>query len=204
MRTLLTLAVAAALLSTGLARAAEPAKQAPKVTLHSADGKKSYDLQKLATDGPVLVRLTCACSGCDQELPYFQKLQAAYDAKGLKTLAVFQETPENTDRYVEKKGVHFLWLADQARNVEGLRRQDHADQHPDRQGRPDRQGPARLHEGRHQRPDPLGRDRQAPEDEGGAGRGGEEARVEEVNHKGHKEHKGEEPPPLLPLRSLCP
>jgi peroxiredoxin len=111
----LTVAVALAFLGANLAHAAEPPKQAPKVTLRSADGKKSYDLQKLAADGPVLVRLTCACSGCDQELPYFQKLQAAYDAKGLKTLAVFQELPENASQYVEKKGVRFLWLADPKR-----------------------------------------------------------------------------------------
>jgi peroxiredoxin len=60
----------------------------------------------------VLVRLTCACSGCDAELPYFQKLQAAYDTKGFKTLAVFREEPASLESYVEKKDIHFLWLAD--------------------------------------------------------------------------------------------
>jgi peroxiredoxin len=116
MRTFLTVAVAAALLAAGTARADDP-KPAPKVTLRSADGKKAYDLQKLAADGPVLVRLTCACSGCDQELPYFQKLQEAYNAKGLKTLAVFQEPAESLDKYVEKKGVRFLWLSDPKREA---------------------------------------------------------------------------------------
>src|SRR5260370_37684457 len=90
----------------------ELGKEAPKVFLKSPDGKKTYDLAKLFADGPVLVRLTCACSGCDQELPYFQKLQAAYNAKGLQTLAVFQEKPEAASNYVAKKGVKFLWLAD--------------------------------------------------------------------------------------------
>src|SRR5437879_10843672 len=94
------------------ARANEPAKQAPKVVLQSPDGKKSYDLEKLTADGPVLVRLTCACSGCDQELAYFQKLQAAYDAKGLKTLAIFREKPEDLSSYVVKKDIKFLWLSD--------------------------------------------------------------------------------------------
>ena len=93
-------------------RADEPAKQAPKVVLQSPDGKKSYDLEKLTADGPVLVRLTCACSGCDLELPHIQKLQAAYDAKGLKTLAVFREKPEDTSSYVVKKDIKFLWLSD--------------------------------------------------------------------------------------------
>ena len=41
----------------GQSLAAEPAKQAPKVVLKSADGKKSYDLEKLVADGPVLVLL---------------------------------------------------------------------------------------------------------------------------------------------------
>jgi peroxiredoxin len=90
----------------------EPVRQAPKIVLQSTDGKKSYDLSKLVTDGPVLVRLTCACSGCDQELPYFQRLQAAYETKGLRTLAIFQEKPEAASAYVEKKDVKFLWVAD--------------------------------------------------------------------------------------------
>jgi peroxiredoxin len=94
------------------ARTEEPAKQAPKIVLQSPDGKKSYDLEKLTAEGPVLVRLTCACSGCDQELAYFQKLQSAYDAKGLKTLAVFREKPEDLNSYVVKKDIKFLWLSD--------------------------------------------------------------------------------------------
>jgi peroxiredoxin len=99
-------------LLAGIGRADDPPKQAPKVVLQSPDGKKNYDLAKLTAEGPVLVRLTCACSGCDQELPYFQKLQAAYDAKGLRTLAVFREKPEDAGSYVEKKDVRFLWLSD--------------------------------------------------------------------------------------------
>jgi peroxiredoxin len=92
--------------------AEEELKSAPNVIVKSPDGKKTYDLSKLTADGPVLVRLTCACSGCDQELPYFQKLQAAYNAKGLKTLAVFREAPEATSDYAAKKDLKFLWAAD--------------------------------------------------------------------------------------------
>src|SRR5262249_7706083 len=111
MRYLLVVGLAVAVLA-GAAPCEEKPKQAPKVVLKSPDGKKSYDLSKLAADGPVLVRLTCACSGCDQELPFFQKLQSAYNAKGLKTLAVFKEPPEAASNYAVKKGVKFLWLAD--------------------------------------------------------------------------------------------
>ena len=109
------LAVTAGIVLAGVGRAEEPAKQAPKVVLKSPDGKKSYDLAKLTEKGPVLVRLTCACTGCDQELPFFQKLQTAYQDKGLITLAVFQEKPESLDQYVVKKGISFLWLADPTR-----------------------------------------------------------------------------------------
>jgi peroxiredoxin len=99
-------------LGPALVRAEDPPKQAPKVVLQSPDGKKSYDLAKLTAEGPVLVRLTCACSGCDQELPFFQKLQAAYNAKGLQTIAVFREKPEEASNYAVKKDLKFLWLAD--------------------------------------------------------------------------------------------
>lgn len=111
MRKLTTVALFLSILATA-ARAEEKAKDAPKVTLQSADGKQSIDLAKLVNEGPVLVRLTCACSGCDQELGQFQKLQAAYNAKGLQTVAVFREKPEAADSYVVKKGLKFLWLSD--------------------------------------------------------------------------------------------
>jgi peroxiredoxin len=110
MRLVLTGALTA-ILFAGVSIADEP-KQAPKVTLQSPDGKKSYDLAKLVEKGPVLVRLTCACSGCDKELPFFQKLQAAYNTKGLQTIAVFREKAEALESYAVKKDIRFMWLAD--------------------------------------------------------------------------------------------
>jgi peroxiredoxin len=101
----------------GIILGEEPAKLAPKVVLKSADGKKEVDLARLVEKGPVLVRLTCACSGCDQELPYFQKLQDAYNDKGLQTVAVFQEKPEAASNYAVKKGLKFQWLADPNRTM---------------------------------------------------------------------------------------
>jgi peroxiredoxin len=112
MRMRLTAVAAVIAIVVGGSFAEEPVRRAPQVVLKSPDGKKSYELAKLSAEGPVLVRLTCTCSGCDQELPYFQKLQAAYDGKGLRTLAVFQEKPEAASSYVEKKGLKFLWVAD--------------------------------------------------------------------------------------------
>jgi peroxiredoxin len=111
MRRILLAALALAFLP-GALRAEDKSKPAPKVVLQSPDGKKSYDLAQLTRQGPVLVRLTCTCSGCDQELPYFQKLQAAYNDKGLQTIAVFREKPEAAESYAVKKGLRFRWLAD--------------------------------------------------------------------------------------------
>jgi peroxiredoxin len=90
----------------------EDAKQAPKIVLKSPDGKKTIDLAKLTSEGPVLVRLTCACSGCDKELVFFKKLQSAYNDKGLKTVAIFKEKPEAASNYAVKNGLEFLWAAD--------------------------------------------------------------------------------------------
>jgi peroxiredoxin len=109
MRKLSSVALAVVVL-TGAVRAEE--KKAPKIVLKSPDGKQSYDLAKLTSEGPVLVRLTCACSGCDQELPFFQKLQAAYNGKGLQTIAVFREKPEAASNYAVKKDLKFTWLSD--------------------------------------------------------------------------------------------
>src|SRR6266446_7671413 len=111
MRLVITMAFVFAAMTLA-ARAEDAKKDASKVVLKSPDGKKTYDLAKLTADGPVLVRLTCACSGCDQELPFFQKLQTAYDTKGLKTLAVFREKPEDAGNYAVKKDISFLWLSD--------------------------------------------------------------------------------------------
>jgi len=110
MKRMLSVAMVLAVI-TGSARTGEP-KQAPKIILQSPDGKKTYDLQKLTAEGPVLVRLTCACTGCDAELPFFQKLQAAYNTKGLQTLAVFREKAEETESYAVKNNLKFLWVSD--------------------------------------------------------------------------------------------
>ena len=111
MRNVLTLALAFAVVPLAV-RAEDKPKEAPKIVLQSPDGKKTYDLEKLTSEGPVLVRLTCACSGCDQELAYFQKLQSAYNTKGLQTIAVFREKPEAVETYAAKKDLKFMWLSD--------------------------------------------------------------------------------------------
>ena len=64
------------------------------------------------TKGPVLVRLTCGCLGCDKELPYFQALHEAYKAQGLVSLAVFKEADAKVETYVKEKNLEMLYAVD--------------------------------------------------------------------------------------------
>ena len=58
------------------------APPAPAFKIKDANGKE-IDLAELTAKGPVLVRLTCGCSGCDKELAYFQAIHEAYKDAGL-------------------------------------------------------------------------------------------------------------------------
>src|SRR5665213_2605800 len=64
--------------------------QAPVFKIKDAAGKE-IDLAELTAKGPVLVRLTCGCSGCDKELAYFEAMHEAYKDAGLTSLAIFKE-----------------------------------------------------------------------------------------------------------------
>ena len=104
------------------ARAAEPApmphakvkvgEQAPDFIIKDANGK-TVKLSDLTAKGPVLVRLTCGCSGCDKELAYFQKIDEAYKGQGLTTLFVFKEPDAKMAKYAaEKKLGDVLYAVD--------------------------------------------------------------------------------------------
>lgn len=85
--------------------------QAPAFKIADSDGKE-IDLAKLAKKGPVLVRLTCGCTGCDKELAYFQALHAEYQGKGLTSLAIFREPDAKVEQYVKKKKLNMLYAVD--------------------------------------------------------------------------------------------
>ena len=85
--------------------------QAPEFVVKDADGKL-IKLADLTAKGPVLVRLTCGCSGCDKELSYFQELHKAYEDKGLTSLAVFKEPDEKVAAYVKQKKLNMLYAVD--------------------------------------------------------------------------------------------
>jgi len=85
--------------------------QAPQFKIADSSGKV-IDLAKLTAKGPVLVRLTCGCSGCDKELAYFQELHKAYKGKGLTSLAIFREPDTKVEKYVKQKKLHMLYAVD--------------------------------------------------------------------------------------------
>jgi peroxiredoxin len=93
------------------AKTVDIGKQAPEFTIKSSDGRK-IDLAQLTKKGPVLVRLTCGCSGCDKELAYFQALHTAYKGKGLTSLAIFREPDNKVEKYVKSKKLKMLYAVD--------------------------------------------------------------------------------------------
>jgi peroxiredoxin len=116
--------VLAALFTVALslpAAAAEPApmphgkvkvgEQAPEFVIKDATGK-TVNLADLTAKGPVLVRLTCGCSGCDKELAYFQKLDEAYKGQGLVSLYVFREPDAKMAKYAADRKLDVLYTVD--------------------------------------------------------------------------------------------
>ena len=85
--------------------------QAPDFKIKDTTGKE-INLAELTAKGPVLVRLTCGCSGCDKELAYFQALHEAYKDVGLTSLAVFREPDAKVQAYVKEKKLNMLYAVD--------------------------------------------------------------------------------------------
>jgi peroxiredoxin len=75
-------------------------------------GGKLITLADLTAKGPVLVRLTCGCAGCDKELAYFQEIDTAYRKAGLTTVAIFREPDEKVAKYAADKKINMLYGVD--------------------------------------------------------------------------------------------
>ncbi len=110
------LALLLALIATVAVASAEDKKvaigqPAPDFKIKDATGKE-INLAELTAKGPVLVRLTCGCLGCDKELPYFQELHTAYKAQGLTSLAIFREPDAKVEAYVKEKKLNMLYAVD--------------------------------------------------------------------------------------------
>ncbi len=102
-----------------LASADEPAKpvkvakgqKAPEFKFKDQSGKM-IDLAELCAKGPVLLRLTCGCSGCDKELAYFQEIDAAYKKAGLTSVAIFREPDVKVAKYAQEKKINMIYGVD--------------------------------------------------------------------------------------------
>jgi len=100
-------------------RADEPASAA-KVAVGEAapafqfkdQGGQLITLADLTAKGPVLVRLTCGCAGCDKELAYFQEIDAAYKKAGLTSVAIFKEADTKVAKYAQDKKINMLYGVD--------------------------------------------------------------------------------------------
>ncbi len=85
--------------------------KAPEFKIKDQSGK-DINLAELTANGPVLVRLTCGCSGCDKELAYFQELDAAYKKAGLTSVAIFKEPDAKVANYAKEKKINMLYAVD--------------------------------------------------------------------------------------------
>jgi peroxiredoxin len=86
-------------------------QQAPDFKIKGPDGQV-INLADLTAKGPVLVRLTCGCSGCDKELSYFQEVSNAYKDLGLISLYIFKEPDAKVAKYVKDKKLNLLYAVD--------------------------------------------------------------------------------------------
>src|SRR5271166_3573170 len=86
-------------------------EKAPEFKIKDPSGKV-IDLAQLTAKGPVLVRLTCGCAGCDKELAYFQAMHDAYKSAGLISLAIFKEPDAKVDAYAKEKKLSMLYAVD--------------------------------------------------------------------------------------------
>lgn len=93
------------------AKKLEIGQQAPEFKIKDTSGKL-IDLAELTAKGPVLVRLTCGCSGCDKELAYFQQIHEAYKGEGLVSLFVFKEPDAKVAKYATEKKLDMLYAVD--------------------------------------------------------------------------------------------
>ncbi len=84
---------------------------APAFIIKDTTGK-TVDLAELTAKGPVMVRLTCGCSGCDKELAYFQQIHEAYKDQGLISLYVFKEPDTKMAKYATDKKLDMLYAVD--------------------------------------------------------------------------------------------
>lgn len=91
----------------------ESGVMAPKVILENANGQ-SQSLYDAADGGWLLaVFFKVGCGTCKFSAPYFEKIYQAYGGKpGFRMLGVSQDTPDETQAFMEEHGATFPNLYD--------------------------------------------------------------------------------------------
>ena len=86
----------------------ESGARAPKVILENADGQ-SQSLRDVTNGGWLLaVFFKVGCGTCKFSAPYFEKIHQAYGGKpGFRMLGVSQDTPDETQAFMEEHGATF-------------------------------------------------------------------------------------------------
>ena len=81
---------------------------APEVTLEDADGQ-SLSLGDQTNGGWLLaVFYKVGCGTCKFSAPYFEKIHQAYGSKpGFRVVGVSQDTPEDTQAFMDEHGASF-------------------------------------------------------------------------------------------------
>jgi peroxiredoxin len=90
--------------------------KAPDFTLPTIDGG-SFSLQLELTRGPVvLVFFKVSCPTCQYELPFLQRIFAAYASKNVAIVGISQNPSQDTAAFLQKFGVTFPVLLDDPNN----------------------------------------------------------------------------------------
>ncbi len=86
----------------------EAGTSAPSVTLEDASGK-ALTLAEQANGGWLLaVFFKVGCGTCKFSAPYFEKIHQAYGGKpGFRLFGVSQDTPEDTQSFMDEHGASF-------------------------------------------------------------------------------------------------
>jgi cytochrome c biogenesis protein CcmG/thiol:disulfide interchange protein DsbE len=114
-RTVLFVSVLVLFVSGTAGSAEKEGRAAPDFTLRDLNGKK-VSLSDLCGDGPILISLWALwCRPCLEEMPYLDKLYRKYKERGIKVLAVSEDSPRSLNKvktYIRSKNYQFRVLTD--------------------------------------------------------------------------------------------
>jgi peroxiredoxin len=85
---------------------------APDFELRAMDGRRFALREELANSPIVLAFFKVSCPTCQYAFPFLERLERAYDHKGVRIFAVSQNDPRDTAAFIKEFGVTFPILLD--------------------------------------------------------------------------------------------